>query len=170
MATSEPQDDGAEEIGRLSVQRVVQVAARYPSDAARILSRNFFDLLNGCRRFDAKLKLTFADHLLQSLHDEAIEQEVDERVLARLSRMSLQRAVRLAAHYPEEGMKLLAVMVFRELRDRQGLDRMGLIAFVNGFLDSFLSEMRGESRSAQGPDPPHPPLASDSAIGPQEGS
>ena len=120
------------------------MASRYPADAARLLSRHFFDVLKSDRGFDAKLMLTFADCLLQSVHNRSINQPEDEELLARVSGMPIRRAVRMAARYPEKGMKLLAALVSKELREHQGLDEFGVIDFVNGFLDSFLGEMKAE--------------------------
>jgi len=144
MGASESEYDEAERIGELSVGRSVRLTARYPADAARLLSRNFFAVLGSHRGFDAKLMLTFADHLLQNVCSGSIDQPEDEQFLARVSAIPLRRAVRMAARHPEKGMKVLAAIVSKELREHQGLDQLGVVDFVNGFLDSFLGEMKAE--------------------------
>lgn len=132
-----------EDISReISVGEAVEIGAKEPKTAARLLAKNFLKEVGDI--FTPTMKQRFVKLFLKNLIDGNLEKEVNGNLLKRIKKLPLKRAMRLLKRYSEEGLKILVVAIYQELRDHQKVSEAEQIDVVNVFLKSLNPEEKEE--------------------------
>ena len=125
----------------LTVGAGLRIASRHPGQCARLLADNLYPLLADAGWFTREWRLKFCAYFLQNLVDESIEAEVDPRMLERVRRIRLSRAIKLIeANEPEPGLKVLVALVGQELRLGQQLGVQEQYQFYNTLFGKFFPD------------------------------
>ena len=107
----------------LSVDTGLQVAAPDPKRCISLLVDTLYPMLDAASWFTKEWRLKFCAYFLQNLIDQAIEAEVDPRLLERVRHMPLSRGIKMIGKTSREpGLKVLVALICIELRTNQKLD------------------------------------------------
>lgn len=107
----------------LTVNTGLPVAAPDPKRCIRLLVDTLYPMLEAASWFTKEWRLKFCAWFLQNLIDQAVEAEVDPRLLERVRLMPLSRGIKLIGKTsPEPGLKVLVCLICIELRTNQKLD------------------------------------------------
>lgn len=88
-----------------------------------LLVDTLYPILDAASWFTKEWRLKFCAYFLQNLIDQAIEEEVDMRLLERVRHMPLTRGIKLIGKTSREpGLKILVALICIELRTNQKLD------------------------------------------------
>ncbi|MFC1671932.1 hypothetical protein ACFL01_02230 [Planctomycetota bacterium] len=130
----------------ITLETGVEYAARHPEKAIIYFAELLSEYVRRCGRFNAKMRLALARNLLECIvkSEEDLEEGVDTSMLRRVGSRSLDSCLSLTTRYPEEGMKLLGVVMYGELR-KQGYERREVVTFVSHFLAQTLRELKKEN-------------------------
>ncbi len=116
------------------------MAIRHPEAGVVILARNFACNFQGAPWITAELKLKFCILFLSNLIDGGVEKQIEDRVLQKVLKKSMQFGIRLLKRWPEEGLKMLVAVVMSELRNNQRYDESELQSFYDEVLTVFFPE------------------------------
>ena len=128
--------------GNINVQRGVRFAVRMPRESSEFLSKVIHEETVNTDKFDAKMRLTFATHLLGYVADADLYHKVNKKSLTRIKEMPLKKAVKLAVRNPEGGVRYLAAIVYEELVLVQKYSMTDVIKFTTSFLGNVLRELK----------------------------
>lgn len=119
----------------LAADHGLQVTAAHPDKCLTLLAENLYTKLDEANWFTKEWRLKFCSYFLQNLIDEAIEAEVDSRLLERVRHIPLTRGIKLIGKIsPETGLKVLVALICIELRTHQKLDREKQYLFYNALM------------------------------------
>jgi hypothetical protein len=109
----------------LTVYTGSQVAAPDPKTrkCVSLLVDNLYPMLHAANWFTKEWRLKFCAYFLQNLIDQAVEAEVDPRLVERVKHMPLTRGIKLIGKTSREtGLKVLVSLICIELRTNQKMD------------------------------------------------
>jgi len=126
----------------VSLERGIRFTIQHPKRAAHLLSRAFDTETRYHIKFGPEMRLSLARHLMEYVTDPNFERDFSEKTIEKLKKYPLSKTIRLAVRYPKNGIQMLAVILYDELKNVQNLPDGEIISFVSNLLDYALDEFK----------------------------
>lgn len=126
---------------KLTVDAGLQLVTRQPHRCSELLAESIYPFLEGEAWFTKEWRLRFFAYLLENIVDQSAESGVDLKVLNRVKRLPMSKAVKfIGAGPPESGLKALVALICMELRINQKLDVEQQYVFYNVLFKKLFPE------------------------------
>jgi hypothetical protein len=122
-----------------SIQKSIQIAARRPTSGIALLANTFTKCIDNAGCVTKDLKIEFCLLFLNSILDKTYQAK-DENLSDRLQNKSIDFGIRLLKRYPQEGLKVLANLIIRELVEHQHYSQDELLQFYSEVFSRFFPE------------------------------
>ncbi len=126
----------------MNVGKGMHFVARHPRESALFLSRMLYEQTKADGRFTMKMWLSVASHIIEYTARSPAEVFNDEKIIRRVKKLPLKKAVRLALRFPEKGTRIVAAVIYEELSNVQHYSKADIIVFVNMFIGLILEDLK----------------------------
>ncbi len=133
----------------ITVKKSVAMAMRRPSKSHALLAKTLATLINGENWINWTLKKKFCMLFMNNLIDRSIEREVDSSLLEKIKSMPLASGIRFLKRTPDEGLKVLVVLIAEELNDQQEFSPSEQVAFLSEIYDGLFPECKHPPRKEE---------------------
>ncbi len=124
-----------------TIQTTIQIAVRHPESASALMAKTFAAHFDGAQWIDREMRLQFCILFLGNLIDSNIEESVGAALIDRLEARSLEFGMRMLKRNPDTGLKILIVLIMKELRTRQKFESEEQMSFYKEILARFFPEI-----------------------------
>jgi hypothetical protein len=126
----------------VTLKRGIRFTVEHPKHAAALLSKAFHSESLFYKNFTPKLRLSLAEHLITYITHPDFDTGFTEKMIEKISKYPLSKAIRLAIRYPENGIQVLAMLLHDQLKNVQNLPDGEILSFVNTLLEYALEELK----------------------------
>ncbi len=125
----------------ITIEESVEMAIRRPTQSHILLAKTLAKVMNDSGWIDRNMKKKFCAMFINNSIDHSEEKEVDKDLLEKIKYMPLPRGIRLLKRSPEAGLKVLVVLVAKELEHQQKLTHREQFEFYDEIFGSFFPEI-----------------------------
>jgi len=122
-----------------TVSEGVKLAVRHPHLGAALFARTISRFLHDAGWFDEKIKARFCMLYVENAIDGAVENAIDTQLITRMEEKPIEVAIRFLKRDPELTLRVLVVMISRELKLRQKLSPEEERHFFDELVSCFFS-------------------------------